>query len=60
MGVWCRVGRGVLEQCLRVGALRSQHIGAVSLAACLMEQGEAHPHGVHGTLAARAALAGLS
>lgn len=41
-----------------VGALRSHHISAVSLADCLMEQGEPHPCGVHGAMAARVALAG--
>lgn len=49
-----------MEQCLCVGALRSHHITAVSLAAHLMEQGETRPCGVHGTMAVRVALAGLS
>lgn len=47
-----------MEQSQCVEALRSHHISAVSLAACLMEQGETHPCGVHGTMAARVALAG--
>lgn len=58
MRVWCIVGRGVMGWSLCAGALRSHHISAVSLAAHLVEQDEAHPHGVHGTMAARMALAG--
>lgn len=51
------VGRGVMERSVCAGALRSHHISAVSLGAHLVEQGEAHRHGVHGTMAARVALA---
>lgn len=46
-----------MEQSVRVGALGSHHISAVSLAARVMEQGETHSREVHGTVAARVALA---